>query len=143
MQLLLPFSSYDNIHPVKTKLLTDHQYFLCDSHLSAFILKDRVYGMSCNSFMLAQQAVDTFKDSLDVLGIYRPKFNMNAIDRLVMKTEGNKGLIKAVCQSYSSADHPPKRFFADFIEGKGEGQIILLHGPPGTGKTLTAGEHVR
>jgi ATP-dependent Lon protease len=26
----------------------------------------------------------------------------------------------------------------DFIEGKGEGLIILLHGGPGTGKTLTA-----
>lgn len=26
---------------------------------------------------------------------------------------------------------------ADFIEGKGSGQIILLHGPPGVGKTYT------
>ena len=26
----------------------------------------------------------------------------------------------------------------DPIEGKGEGQIMLLHGPPGTGKTFTA-----
>lgn len=34
-----------------------------------------------------------------------------------------------------------KQFFtADFIKGKGEGQIFLLHGPPGTGKTLTAGD---
>lgn len=33
-------------------------------------------------------------------------------------------------------------FFADYIKGKGEGQIVLLHGPPGTGKTLTAGMHV-
>jgi len=65
---------------------------------------------------------------------------MNAIDRLVMKTEGNKSLIKAVCQSYSSTSRQPKRFSSDIIEGKGEGQIILLHGPPGTGKTLTAGE---
>ena len=79
------------------------------------------------------------KDRLDVLGIREPKFNMNAIDRLVMKAEGNKSLIKAVCQSYTLADHQTKRFVADFIEGKGEGQIILLHGPPGTGKTLTAG----
>lgn len=27
---------------------------------------------------------------------------------------------------------------ADFVPGKGEGQVFLLHGPPGTGKTLTA-----
>jgi len=29
---------------------------------------------------------------------------------------------------------------ADFIQGKGRGQIILLHGPPGVGKTCTAGK---
>ncbi|KAK5079290.1 hypothetical protein LTR64_002287 [Lithohypha guttulata] len=27
---------------------------------------------------------------------------------------------------------------SDFIRGKGEGQVFLLHGPPGTGKSLTA-----
>ena len=32
-----------------------------------------------------------------------------------------------------------KEWSADFIEGKGEGQIFLLHGRPGVGKTLTAG----
>ncbi|KAJ5691938.1 hypothetical protein N7462_001361 [Penicillium macrosclerotiorum] len=30
-----------------------------------------------------------------------------------------------------------KHWSADFIEGKGSGQIILLHGPPGVGKTYT------
>lgn len=29
---------------------------------------------------------------------------------------------------------------ADFIRGKGEGLIFLLHGKPGVGKTYTAGE---
>ncbi|KAF2233389.1 P-loop containing nucleoside triphosphate hydrolase protein [Viridothelium virens] len=29
-------------------------------------------------------------------------------------------------------------YSADFIQGKGEGHIFLLHGPPGVGKTLTA-----
>ena len=29
---------------------------------------------------------------------------------------------------------------ADFIQGKGQGQIILLHGKPGVGKTCTAGK---
>lgn len=28
---------------------------------------------------------------------------------------------------------------ADFVEGKGEGMIMLLHGKPGVGKTYTAG----
>jgi SpoVK/Ycf46/Vps4 family AAA+-type ATPase len=79
-------------------------------------------------------------DRLDVSGIRDPKINVNAIDRLVMKSESLKALIKAVCQSYSPVDHQTKAFSADFIEGKGEGHIFLLHGPPGTGKTLTAGE---
>lgn len=30
-----------------------------------------------------------------------------------------------------------RHWSADFIEGKGSGQIILLHGPPGVGKTYT------
>ncbi|KAI4925330.1 hypothetical protein J4E85_007209 [Alternaria conjuncta] len=59
-----------------------------------------------------------------------------AIDRLVMDSN-NKELIKAVAQVYTDSDRPD-RFSGDFIRGKGEGQIILLHGPPGTGKTLTA-----
>lgn len=58
-----------------------------------------------------------------------------AIDRLVMDP-GNKDLIKAIARIYTDNT---ERFSADFIYGKGEGQIILLHGPPGTGKTLTAG----
>ena len=30
---------------------------------------------------------------------------------------------------------------ADFVEGKGKGNIVLLHGPPGVGKTYAAGKH--
>lgn len=33
-------------------------------------------------------------------------------------------------------------FSPDFIKGKGEGQVFLLHGPPGVGKTCTAGMNV-
>lgn len=32
-----------------------------------------------------------------------------------------------------------KTWSADFVQGKGEGLIILLHGKPGVGKTYTAG----
>jgi hypothetical protein len=38
------FSDYDNIDPNNTGELSDHQYMLCMSHMSGFILKDRVYG---------------------------------------------------------------------------------------------------
>jgi len=38
------FGDYDNIDPTETKELSDHQYFLCMSHMFGFILKDRTYG---------------------------------------------------------------------------------------------------
>jgi len=59
-----------------------------------------------------------------------------------MKTETNKSLIKAICEGYTPNIGDYKPYFADHIQGKGEGQILLLHGPPGTGKTLTAGRNV-
>ena len=46
----------------------------------------------------------------------------------------------------TEAHKPPRRKKADttwspdFIEGKGEGLTILLHGRPGVGKTYTAGK---
>lgn len=46
-------------------------------------------------------------------------------------------MIKAVCEIFGGTYK--QAFSSDFIQGKGEGQILLLHGPPGTGKTLTAG----
>lgn len=70
-------------------------------------------------------------------GLEEPDIAEKAIDSLVMGKE-NKELIKAIAQTYTDSDQT-RRFTADFIHGKGEGQIILLHGPPGTGKTLTAG----
>jgi SpoVK/Ycf46/Vps4 family AAA+-type ATPase len=85
-----------------------------------FVLKDRVH------------------DLLDITGLDEPQLAQNAIDRLVMKPE-NKETIKAIVQTYAdTADEHGARFSADFIQGKGEGQVFLLHGPPGTGKTLTA-----
>ena len=64
----------------------------------------------------------------------------NAIDKLVLDAK-SKDLIKAVADIYTDGDQS-KRFTADYIQGKGEGQIILLHGSPGTGKTLTAGKTI-
>ncbi|KAH8679032.1 hypothetical protein BGZ60DRAFT_255846 [Tricladium varicosporioides] len=117
----LAYEAYDNIDPNNPGDLVDHQYFICASHLYGFILKDRIY------------------DRLDVRTIVEPKINVNVIDQLVMNPESNKALLKAICKEYdiSSGSEKPA-FFADNIKGKGEGQIILLHGPPGTGKTLTA-----
>lgn len=63
----------------------------------------------------------------------------SAIDELVMRPEKNKETIKAIARTYTESDGQADLLTIDFIRGKGEGQIFLLHGPPGTGKTLTAG----
>jgi hypothetical protein len=49
MKVSLAFSDYDDIDPATSPSLSNHQYFLCDSSLRAFILKDREYGMPLNS----------------------------------------------------------------------------------------------
>ena len=76
-------------------------------------------------------------DIVEVEGLNEPIIAKDAINRLVMD-ETNKGIIKAIAKIYTD-NEGGSLFSADFIHGKGEGQILLLHGPPGTGKTLTAG----
>jgi replication-associated recombination protein RarA len=44
-------------------------------------------------------------------------------------------IIKALSSRHMAGN--TKQWGADFIPGKGEGQVFLLHGPPGTGKTYT------
>ncbi|KAL6362787.1 hypothetical protein LRP88_04093 [Fusarium phalaenopsidis] len=113
------FSDYDDIDPNETSELSDHQYMLCMSHMFGFMLKDRSY------------------DLLDVSGLVNVKITENAMDHLVLRPEENKDTIKAIVKTYVDSAQA-ELFSADFIHGKGEGQIFLLHGPPGTGKTLTA-----
>ncbi|MBE3050063.1 hypothetical protein IMZ48_47690 [Candidatus Bathyarchaeota archaeon] len=96
-------------------------------------------------------------------GFQEPEFDSTLFDRLVMKAS-TKELIKDLTKMYirDSAGphlredkmyskvtevHKPQRrkkvdttWSPDFIEGKGEGLTILLHGRPGVGKTYTAGK---
>ena len=86
-----------------------------------------------------EEVLRIIPDFLSVYGLETPSIAESAIDNLVME-KSNKDLIQAIARTYTDGDQY-KRFSADFIQGKGEGQIILLHGPPGTGKTLTAGKY--
>lgn len=64
------------------------------------------------------------------------KWNTQAFEDLVISNEHDsdtKGLIAALVQNKIAADQS-----IDFVEGKGTGLVLLLHGAPGTGKTLTA-----
>lgn len=59
-------------------------------------------------------------------------FRKDAFEKLQMN-EDKKQIIKKICSNKHNAVQN-----IDFIDGKGGGNIFLLHGVPGTGKTLTA-----
>lgn len=82
-------------------------------------------------------------DLIDIGGLSNPRIAKDAIGQLVMRPQSNKDTIKAIVQTYTDTSSQAELFSADFIHGKGEGQIFLLHGPPGTGKTLTAGMYTQ
>ncbi|KAL2214182.1 P-loop containing nucleoside triphosphate hydrolase protein [Sarocladium strictum] len=126
------------INPLaENNLLTDHQYFLCDGSVEAFIFKVRDWQV------------------LRVDGIQPATYDQTLFERLVLK-ESNKQCIQSLTQMYmkGSIDSQQKKeeqytkiseahikhttkksvttWSADSIEGKGEGLILLLHGQPGS-----------
>ncbi|KAI0881571.1 uncharacterized protein GGS22DRAFT_196487 [Annulohypoxylon maeteangense] len=54
-------------------------------------------------------------------------------DKLEVK-EDVKNILRVLVNGHSN--HSPN--FDDFVQGKGRGLVLLLHGPPGCGKTMTA-----
>lgn len=79
-----------------------------------------------------------------------PTFNTNMIHNLVMD-DRRRTMIRAMADNYTKQrnqgqdanDRRYKPWNADFIDSKGEGRILLLHGTPGVGKTYTAGNSVQ
>lgn len=137
----IELDGYEEIKLSAETELTEHQYLLCWSHVYGFLLKDREWGKFSFNTRFDSVETNNVLDLLAVTGLKPPNFQENVIDNLVMD-QGNKDIIKAVCETYSQVAEKKDLFFADFIRGKGEGQIMLLHGPPGTGKTLTAGRYL-
>lgn len=64
-------------------------------------------------------------------------WNKRAFKQLVLD-QGSKELLEALINTRAMDDGKRKSIVKDFVKGKGNGCIILLHGSPGTGKTLTA-----
>lgn len=71
-----------------------------------------------------------------VSGIKDIQWNESAFDSLVLPDD-QKSIVKALVQSHTSGAQEHK-LVDDFVEGKGQGLLTVLHGPPGVGKTLTA-----
>lgn len=75
---------------------------------------------------------------------FEPRFQNEMIDDLVMDQTRIK-MLKALAKSYirvNKRGNPIENqpWAADFVKGKGNGLIFLLHGKPGVGKTVTAGK---
>lgn len=82
-------------------------------------------------------------EKVHIRNLSEPEFDENIINHLVMN-EQRLLTLKALSKSFarvSKHGEPLKgpRWSADFVRGKGNGLIFLLHGKPGVGKTCTAG----
>ena len=106
----------------------DKFFMICHSELRAWVLKERDWVR------------------LSVESVFPCNFDERMIDDLQI-TPGAKRLIQAFSQSYSMSLGSPVEqkpslssagWSADFVPGKGRGQIMLLHGRPGVGKTTCA-----
>jgi DNA polymerase III delta prime subunit len=81
---------------------------------------------------------------IDIDDIKDPIFDNNLFDFLVIDQD-IKSTIKSLAlnNARKAKNKNENSFAADFIRGKGEGQVFLLHGPPGVGKTCAAGMFIR
>lgn len=66
-------------------------------------------------------------------GIQNAEYDNTALQKLVL-APSDLNIITAISYRQIRKKETPT---IDFIQGKGEGQVILLHGPPGVGKTYT------
>lgn len=99
---------------------------------------------------------------LEVSGFRPARYDKTILDTLVLEDPHVKELIRGLTNKYllglrveaareanlddkdaSLVDTESNTAWSpDFVKGKGEGLIFLLHGKPGVGKTYTAGKRV-
>lgn len=154
------FQDYDRIPHLVNDTLTYHQYFLCSRRMEAFVFNTREWSKQFYSTLLPLWlALILTIVMLDVAGFKTAVFDRKMIDGLVLATDTREmitGLTKPFVREQTmdeeqtdedngaSAYSQPQvselsAWSADFVQGKGQGLIFLLHGKPGVGKTYTAG----
>ncbi|KAF0322177.1 ATPase [Colletotrichum asianum] len=108
----------------KTNGFSAHELLLMPTLVAAYVFRTRNW------------------EDVRVHNLYEPEFNENMISHLVM-SESRLKTLKALSKSFARVTQTEevltdKRWSADFVRGKGNGLIFLLHGKPGVGKTCTA-----
>ena len=121
-QRLDKFKGYHKINPKKDDPPDETTFFFLTSHrVFAFQLRERYW------------------EAINVADIREITASDTAFSNLVLNPSV-KDTIKALSKSFTRSDSKRSGASApaDFIKGKGEGRVFLLHGPPGVGKTATA-----
>ncbi|RSM04913.1 hypothetical protein CEP52_006593 [Fusarium oligoseptatum] len=133
------FVGYSNINPQNVETLTEHQYFLCDSIVEAFLFKAKTWRY------------------LHVDGFQEASFDGPLFDDLVLK-DSSKAYIQDLAKPYIRGTqenkpqkqlrsglgqiHKPSKQKQPWLPSgptiKGDGLTILLYGQPGVGKSYTA-----
>lgn len=115
------WTKFDNIAPGESPEIDDSLFYrLCDVMVPAYLLQDRKWA-----------------PFVHVSELHEVTFDENVLDSLVLPPE-----IKSTVQAlaWNASQKTPDSRGSGLIGGKGNGQILLLHGAPGVGKTATAGE---
>jgi SpoVK/Ycf46/Vps4 family AAA+-type ATPase len=119
------------IPPVNEEILDGPERFIFPSSIIGYNLRrkkwSKIHRNPEGPFLLTPGLVD-----IKVDGIRDIRWNKKAFDNLVVDEE-TKELIQALVTERLAQERG-----TDFIENKGNGLTILLHGGPGTGKTFTA-----
>ncbi|CAD6566684.1 MAG: hypothetical protein ASARMPREDX12_008793 [Alectoria sarmentosa] len=123
----------------KTSEMKSEEFLVCGPTVLGFSLDRRAWG----NFLHSLQKRLRLENNADfdriaefaVSGIQDITWTTLPFDTLVIPTK-TKEMLQALV--HNQIPDPDKPAFDDFIEGKGKGLIVLLHGPPGVGKTLTA-----
>ncbi|KAF1363367.1 P-loop containing nucleoside triphosphate hydrolase protein [Lizonia empirigonia] len=124
------FSGYKRIAFKDIPSMTEHQLFMCAIGVEAFVL-----------------SVRDWKGVL-LTGIREPEWDLGLMEGLVLN-EKYKNMLQRLCKLYmkqqavsllqtSEDQYIGRPWTADYIDSKGKGLVVLLHGKPGVGKTYTA-----
>jgi SpoVK/Ycf46/Vps4 family AAA+-type ATPase len=116
-------------------MMTNLHYRLMTPLTSGFILKDKQWSQYSATIQIKKKRGSLLTkgvELIDVGSLEEVPATADPLQYLVLNPEDLK-LLKSLSHQQSSGT----AWTADFIQGKGVGQIVLLHGPPGVGKTYT------